>query len=111
MTAIAAELADQLNDDLLSHGWIVQCVNEANGRRSGLELHWKDVVGELLSAEIEIGDTRIASPRYVEFVAWRGTISQRIVRAEERVKNSLPSDREFAYWLCLRKNVDRYEGD
>ena len=110
MTAIAAQLTDLLNYDIVSHGWVAQCTKEGNDRESGPELHWTDILRELLSGEIEIGDAREV-PRYVEFVAWRGTIDQRIVRAEERVENSLPRDREFAYWLALRKNVDRYEGD
>jgi hypothetical protein len=94
-----------LNEDMVSHGWLVQCLEQ--GGQSPLD--WTPVVTELLSGDVEIGETRLASSNYVEFIAWRGTIGARVSRAAERVESLADSDREFAYWLALRKNVDHFE--
>jgi hypothetical protein len=111
MNAISRQILELLNDDMVSHGFLVQCVDEAESHGDQPALSWKDVLEELLSDEVEIGAAKSRSLDYVEFIAWRGTIDARISRAVECVDNAEPSDREFAYWLCLRKNVDRYEGE
>lgn len=106
MSTIADNIYEQLADDMVSHGWLVQCVEQENQSR----LEWKSVLAELLARDVEIGDTRQASPEYLEFIAWTGTIAERVFRAEDCVNSSMPQDQEFAYWLALRKNVDRFEG-
>ena len=107
MSKIADDIYEQLGDDMVSHGWLVQCVEQEN--QWGLE--WKSALAELLARDVEIGDTRQASPEYLEFIAWRGKTEDRVARAAERVESLTGPDREFAYWLALRKNVDHFERD
>ncbi len=105
----SSDIIDLLNDDMVSHGLLVQCVEQNDSCGNGPKLNWKDVLEELLSREVEIGIAKSTSADYVEFIAWSGSVSERICRAVECVKKAVASDQEFAYWLCLRKNVDRFE--
>ena len=106
MSTIVNSILDCLQDDIVSHGLLVQCSEqeEACG-----DTPWEDVLTELLAREVEIGSAKNISGTYVEFVAWKGTIDDRVSRAIEAVSKAFVPDKEFAYWLCLRKNVDRYE--
>jgi len=49
------------------------------------------------------------TPDYVEFVAWNGSVEERVNRAVKAVAAASGPDKEFADWLCLRENVDRFE--
>jgi hypothetical protein len=99
-------IRELLSSDMLSHGLLLQTVEQL-GEPSP---DWKAVLSELLTEDIEIGEAKLASPDYVEFIAWKGTIKERVMRAAKRVEGLAAPDREFAYWLALRKNVDRFEG-
>jgi len=94
-----------LHEDMVSHGQLVQCIEQQGGPAP----NWKDVVAALLSCEVEMGEAKLASTDYVEFIAWTGTVDERVLRAAQRVASLASRDREFAYWLALRKNVDRFE--
>jgi len=109
MNAISSYIVELLNDDMVSHGFLVQCVelDEINKNQSSLK--WNEVLKYLLSGEVEIGNAKCKSAEYVEFIAWRGCINERLSRAVECVNEASASYQEFAYWLCLRKNIDRYE--
>jgi hypothetical protein len=104
MSKSADDVYEQLSEDMVSHGWLVQCVEAEKPSRE----EWTAVLAELLSRDVEIGDTNQVSPDYLEFIAWTGTVEDRITRANERVESLASPDREFAYWLALRKNVDRF---
>jgi hypothetical protein len=106
MSKIADYVYELLQDDMVSHGLLVQSMEQ----QGHSQLDWKLVLAELLSRDVAIGSTRLVSPNYVEFIAWVGEIEQRLSRAMAYVENATTQDREFAYWLALRKNVDRYEG-
>jgi hypothetical protein len=106
MRTIVNDALEQLGEDMVSHGWLVQSVEQVDA-----QLDWKSVLAELLSEDVEVGDARVASPDYVEFIAWKGTIDERVSRAIGRVNSLSGHDREFAYWLALRQNVDRFEGE
>jgi hypothetical protein len=106
MSKIASYVLELLSEDMVSHGLLVQSVEQEN-----VQLDWKDVLKELLSQDVEIGEARLASPTYVEFIAWRGPIEERVSRAVNRLESLTGPDREFAYWLALRKNVDRFEAE
>lgn len=105
MSKVVNCILEMLNEDMVSHGWLVQCLDEQSPPPS----EWKTVLTELLAGEVEIGEARLASPEYVEFIAWNGTIEERVSRAAKRIESTVGSDQEFAYWLALRKNVDRFE--
>ena len=112
MSTILDNMLELLNDDMVSHGLLAQCVEQEARDDEEPQLTWKDVLKQLLaSGKIEIGVARSASSDYVEFVAWKGTVGERIARAIERVDSTIGPDQEFAYWLCLRKNIDRFEGE
>ena len=60
------------------------------------QLSWDAVLGQLLlSAEVEIGIAKSVSANYVEFVAWKGEVSERVARAVKRVESISGPDREF----------------
>jgi hypothetical protein len=106
MSTIANCIFELLNRDMVSHGLLLQTVEQEGNPR----LDWIGVVAELLSIGVEIGEAKLTTPDYVEFVAWNGTLEERLKRAKARVEGLAAPDREFAYWLALRKNVDRFEG-
>jgi hypothetical protein len=113
MSTISNYILELLNDDMVSHGLLVQCVKQDKGADDGLQFEWKDVLRQLLlSGKVEIGVARSASHDYVEFIAWKGTVGERIARAIECVDSVSGPDQEFAYWLCLNENIDRFaEGE
>jgi hypothetical protein len=106
MTTIINDILEMLNDDMVDHGFLAQYL-----QRSGSEVRIADVLEELLtSGKVEIG-IAIATPGYVEFVAWKGCVAERISRAMNAVAAASGADKDFAYWLALRENVDRFEGE
>jgi hypothetical protein len=110
MKQIIGDLIEILNEDMLSHGLLSQCVEQAEEDDTPSHLRVRDVLAELLSSgEVEVGEAKLASPDYVEFIAWKGTVESRVRRAMESANSMSGHDKEFAYWLCLRKNVDRFE--
>ena len=74
MRTIVNDVLEQLREDMASHGWLVQSVEQEDA-----QLDWQSVLAELLSEDVEVGDARVASPDYVEFIAWKGTIEETCV--------------------------------
>lgn len=109
MHEISSYIVELLSDDIVNHGFFVQCVQDNKSSKNSPQLEWIEVLEDLLSSgEVEIGSTK-AKPEYVEFIAWKGTIKDRLSRAVECVNTASDFDRDFAYWLCLHENIDRYE--
>lgn len=110
MTTTIDEIIDLMNDDMVSHGLLEQRLSQAS---SGNQLSTDGVsmaIKELLdTGKVAIGSARMIRPDYVEFVGWNGDTEARIERAIEAVKTATGPDKEFAYWLCLVENVDRFE--
>lgn len=52
-----------------------------------------------------------ANSDFVKFIAWRGTVEERVSRAMESVATAIGADKEFAYWICLRENIDGFEDE
>jgi hypothetical protein len=112
MSTTTEEILELLHEDLISHGFLTQCLFGTNAARDVVNKQLPDKLNQLLATnEIEIGNARMTKPDYVEFEAWRGTVPERIIRAIDAVANAEGQDKEFAYWLCLRCNVDRFEED
>lgn len=87
MSEAASCVLEMLNYDMVSHAWLLQCVASEN--RSTLD--WKEVLAELLSGDVEVGEVRQRSPDYLEFIAWKGTIDERVSRgARERRQPDRP---------------------
>lgn len=111
MSKTSDEIIVLLKDDLVSHGWLAQCLSRADAGASSLQKRVAEVLDELLSTgNVEIGLAKVKTHNYVEFIAWNGSVDERIARATEAVVAASGPDQEFAYWLCLRENVDRFEG-
>jgi hypothetical protein len=107
----ADDILEMLRDDIdmVEHGFFVQCVADGGGSFT-IESRVEALLVELLSSgKVEIGEEKELSPGASEFVAWRGTVAERVRRAGIAVSNAVGHDKQFAYWLCLRENVDRYE--
>jgi hypothetical protein len=112
MSTVSNCILELLNDDVVSHGLFVQCVEQDKGGNSGPQLEWKAALEQiLLLGRVEIGAAKLTSADYVEFIAWKGTVGERIARASDTVDSVSGPDQEFAYWLCLRENIDRFEGE
>lgn len=106
------DILTMLSYDMVSRGLIAQCVEDAEDDLLSPSEKEGKVLRELLASEtVEIGAPEQLRPDYLEFVAWRGTVEDRIRRAMRAVADTVGHDREFAYWLCLRKNIDRYESE
>jgi hypothetical protein len=110
MHPIAQQILGLLNDDIVSHGWVAQCARQYCGDEGELEI--EAILAELLiSGDVELGVAKLAPPDYVEFIAWKGALGERIARAMRAVDDAADRDREFSYWLCLRDNIDRFEDE
>jgi hypothetical protein len=110
MSTLVNEILEELHCDMVSHGWLLQGVKLENSGHEPSDSQVTAVLKHLLMSEnVEIGEAKHVRPDYVEFIAWRGTIEERLLRAKESVERASGPDKEFAYWLCLRKNVDRFE--
>jgi hypothetical protein len=111
MIMTTTEILELLEDDMVSHGFLAQCLSQADFVGTASETRLEEALKDVLATKkVEIGLAKRTTPDYVEFVAWKGTIDERVKRALEAVANAGGSDKEFAYWLCLRENVDRFEG-
>jgi hypothetical protein len=110
MNTITEDVLSHLDQDIVSHGLLAQCVKQHKEGDEPLDSRLAGVLEELLtSGKVEIGVARLKGPKYVEFIGWRGTVCERVARASQAVKRTSGPDREFAYWLCLREHVDRFE--
>jgi hypothetical protein len=106
MSTILKDVLEMLSDDMVSHGWLAQYL-----KLSESEARIEDALEEVLSSgKVEIGETN-AIPGYVEFIAWKGSVAERISRAVNAVAAVSGWDKNWAYWLALRENVDRFEGE
>jgi hypothetical protein len=112
MKTVIDVVREMLNDDILSRGLFVQTIHGAEPDVYSWSTMEREVLRDLLSSgEIEVGQTASPNRNYVEFIAWRGTVDERIDRAIDASASANAHDKEFAYWLCLRRNIDRFEGE
>lgn len=110
MTTPTDDILQMLADDMVNHGWLVQYLKHSEGDSAPSAERIRRLVTDLLaSGKIEVGMPEQATPDYLEFVAWKGIVNERASRALEAVEAATGQDKLFAYWLCLRKNVDRFE--
>ena len=104
-------ILEALESDIVSNGFLVQLIRNAEGDMPPSQERIRQVLIMLLSKGcVEIGNARIAGPDYVEFIAWNGNSHARITRAMNAVSTTNDNEKEFAFWLCMRKNIDRFEG-
>lgn len=112
MTMPTDDILEMLADDMVNHGWLVQYLKQSESGSTPLDERIKLTLTALLaSGKVEIGVPEQATPDYLEFVAWNGTVEERVSRALAAVDAANGHDKLFAFWLCLRQNVDRFEGE
>ncbi len=110
MSTITSDIIEELHGDLISHGWLAQAIRLDGETSHPPQARITNVLSELLATgQVEIGLTHQTKPDYLEFVAWNGTTEEKVDRAMKAVASANGPDKEFAYWLCLRENVDRFE--
>jgi hypothetical protein len=103
-----------LGEDLCSYGWLQQIVKEFAPRGVDAEEFVRAVIVELLISGVEIGKAVKSfkdGKEHVAFVAWQGTVEERVERALSLVDSHSESDRGWAFCLCLPENVDEYESN
>lgn len=99
-----------LDDDMLNHGLLSQHLQDQNESSPLSEEILRETLKTLLeSGKVAIGNARLKTPDYVEFVAWGGELNNQIERAISAISATQSPDKDFAYWLCLRDNIDRVE--
>lgn len=110
MTKPIDDVLEMLADDMVNHGWLVQYLEQQENVSTPLDERIRRLLTELLtSGKVEVGMPEQATPDYLEFVAWKGKVDERVRRALAAVDTVTGHDKLFAYWLCLRENVDRFE--
>ena len=101
-----------LEGDLCSYGWLQQIVKEFMPGGVDAPEFIRAVVVELLTSGVEVGKAVKVSKNgmaHVAFVAWKGTVEERVGRALTSVDSHSESDHDWAFCLCLPENVDEYE--
>lgn len=106
---ICRKIKDALQMDLVSVGELRQIVLDTAGREGDVAGFVRKIVRQLLTGNVEIGEACNVEGGYVKFVAWRGSVGERCERARLVMRTCQEDDQGFAFWLCLRDNVDEYE--
>jgi len=114
INAACKTIKDGLEEDLCSYGWLRQTVKECCLSDVADPESVQAVMVELLASGVEVGKAVKAfkdSVEHVAFVAWKGTVEERVGRALTSVDSHTESDRDWAFCLCLPENVDEYESN
>ena len=106
---VVQRIRDALQDDLVSVGEVRQIIADTAGAKAEGGDPLEQILRGLLADDIEIGYAKNVSGNYVKFVAWKGSITERCERAYHELETCGDGDRGFAFWVCLRANVDEYE--
>ena len=104
------EVLFALEDDLVSLGWLRQIMKYALPNKPKDDDLLAVVLHRLLHEGVEIGHATDVGG-HVKFAAWNGTVETRIDRAfrEMETARQVEGEDDWAFWLCLRANVDEYE--
>ena len=109
MTSPIDDVLEMLADDMIYHGWLVQYLEQSGTDSAAVGKRIRPLLADLLaSGKVEVGVPE-AMAEYVAFVAWKGTVEERLRRAEAAVEAASGNEKGFAYWLCLRETVDVFE--
>ena len=101
-------VVEALQRDLVSIGELEQMARDLVGDGADRQDCVVDAIRTLLTDCAEIG-LAVNEGGYVKFIAWKGEVDARIERAVTAQQNASELDRAFAFWLCLRVNVDAFE--
>jgi hypothetical protein len=107
--AISERVIDSLQDDLVSVGELRQIIADTLAEKVAAPDFMTQLIRHLLAKGVEIGDARNIDVNYVKFIAWKGSITDRSERAFRQAECLDEVDRDYAFWLCLERNVDEYE--
>jgi hypothetical protein len=110
-TLVVQKVRAALQEELVSVGEVRQIIADPAVAQAEGSDPLEQVLRRVLADDVEIGYAKNVGGTYVEFVAWKGSIAERCERAYREVDTCGHSDRGFAFWLCLRANVDEYEAE
>jgi len=107
---LVTDIRDSLHDDLVSYGFLLQCIKSALNQGSPSRPDVQLTLEQLLAlGDVCIGEARLANADYVQFTGWQGESSELVERAFRVVDRASEQDKPFAFWLCLASNVDQFE--
>lgn len=110
MDTTTLEILQQITDDFVSHGIVEQTIKDSKRTDSVSNDVLCATLQEILqTGRVEIGHLSLGDCQKLEFTAWVGTIEDRVARAVKLHESAVGADKEFAYWLCLTENADRFE--
>lgn len=100
-----------LQDDIVSYAEFLQIVHEASEVVEGIiHISADYVLAKLLQEDVEIGHAELnAEQDRLKFIAWRGSIDDRIARVHHRRSAETKANAGYSSWLCLKSNIDTYE--
>ena len=104
MMTTVDEILKELQHDLVSCGWMLQTLSAGDSIQAV-----RESLSVILTDSIVIGDAIDTKKGHVKFVAWTGTREEQIERAIRRYASSAHPNNDYAFWLCLKQNVDEYE--
>ncbi|RPH69771.1 hypothetical protein EHM76_06920, partial [bacterium] len=78
---VGQQVIDSLQNDLVSAGELRQIVANVLTDTAGSREFVAEVIRHLLTEGVEIGDARNIEGKYVKFIAWKGSVSDRCERA------------------------------
>jgi hypothetical protein len=87
MNELIQEIQNQLEEDLLAYGWILQLARDSGdvvGGRAITDVAYEAVTALLSQGLAEIGDARLENDR-VEFYAWPGTLDEQILQLKQTI--------------------------
>ncbi len=112
LSELITELSEELASDIVSYGWLMQGIENMLDNSSNRMKQLETVLHKLLSSGIvDIGNAQMADIDRVEFIAWKGSVNHRILRAINSITSSQGTDLYSTFWLCRHDNVDRYEAN
>lgn len=107
---VIAGVKDSLRHDIVSFGELIQIARDCGVEENLVIEQLNGILAKLSGDGIEIGEATLEGNRVV-FIAWVGSVSERCAAARRKLKSCATEDRPFAFWLCRRDGVDRYEAD
>jgi len=112
ITQIKEEILDHLCIDMMQMGFLrglIETIAEENSYSEVMNFY--ALLSQILEMDnIEIGETwSNPDEKFVYFLAWKGSISEKISRLKERESKGDEIDKYYAAWLCLKSNVNKFE--
>ena len=106
---IGQQVKISLQNDIVSTGELRQIIADIIPDCAGSNDFIAQTIQHLLTEGVEVGNAYNIEDKYVKLIAWKGSVGDRCKRAIRQMESASEIDRNSAFWLCLRDNVDEYE--